>query len=454
MGFRAVVSCVAISVVVTAWAAESPEKMEARRLAEQVQTYRAVDKDYHNLPVADGPQDRLKSWMAVQVASRPGRSIIQDNYTAHTGLGVTSAAPGLKVASTSWDMQHNDAAPHQIATNGSGKYIHFAWTHWDVIPESLNQVDRSVNFNTYNSAGVGSFLYGVDGVTITGAGGDPKKARGGFVTLDVDKADHAHVAFCQRDEPQQPSGDYSSWELDQAAPNIAVFTENKMLQSEGSVGNADDDIIWPHVTVDQIPAGSDVIHVLSHTQVANNNIVYWRFKSTDVPQWKGPYVVDLCGSLSYNVAADRTSDKAAIITENDAVTGSNPNGLLQVVYRESATNGNDWGPVNTTGLGDAKRVFITSYVSSTGPQAWLEVVGDYDNAGNLHAVWNEQRFANTTEHAAWKHWDKASNTISTISLAYYDNKGANGGRDLNVAYPTMGFGDGSTVCGTGGQSQS
>jgi len=443
---RLLVSLMFSSVALSAWAAESPEKMEAGRLAEQAQTYRVSDKDIHNLPIADGPQDRLNSWIAAQAASR---SIIQDNYTAHTGLSVLGpTGPGIRVASTTYEYQHNDAAPHQIATNGSGKYIHFAWTHSYVIPASLAEMTRFVNVNTYNS-GTASFIDGSDGTTISGAGGDPALARAGYVTVDVADNDTAWVAFHQRDVPEQPSGDYSSWVLQRTAPSSPVFNEYLMPGSKGWTWNADDDIIWPHVTVDQISAGPDVIHVVAHTSNSNDNIVYWRWKSTDAPQWKGPYTIDSNQALSYNIAADRGSANAALITLNDNVTGSNPNGLLQVVYRASTSNGDDWGPVSTTGLGDGNRTFITSYNTDPGPQAWQEVVGDYDNAGNLHAVWVEQRFANTTEHSSMKHWDKASNVISTISLAYYDAKGANGGRDCNSAFPTIGFGDGSTTCGTG-----
>src|SRR3972149_7120650 len=61
------------------WAAESRERMEARRLTEQTQTQREGGKTRFVLPVADGRQDRLDNWLAAQAASR---SIIQDNFVA------------------------------------------------------------------------------------------------------------------------------------------------------------------------------------------------------------------------------------------------------------------------------------------------------------------------------------------------------------------------------------
>ena len=445
MRFRLVVSCVAISVVATAWAAESPEKLEARRPAEQAQTYKVVDRDPRKLPRGEGPQDLQEGYTAPTV----NPSIIQDDRMAQNGLGVRSVSPGIEMASTTWETQYYDAAPHQIATNGSGKYIHFAWTQWDVIPTSVSDNGRSVNFNTYESS-TASFRFGSGGVVISGAGGNPPSARAGFATLDIDDQDLTHIAFHQRGESQQPSGHYSSWEVDQVfLPNFAIFIETYMSGSEGVLEDQSDDVIWPHVTVDQIPAGSDVIHVVASAQNSNGNIVYWRYKSTDAPTWKGPYVLDSTISFSYNIAADRTSEKCALITVDSRTTVSNPNGLLQVTYRESLTNGNDWGPVNTTGIGDAKETFITNYVTGTGPQAWVKAVGDYDNAGNLHVVWAEQRFANTSNQAALKHWDKASDSTSTVSLAYYDSWGAVKDRDINLSHPTLGFGDGSTTCGGG-----
>ncbi|MBI5868014.1 MAG: hypothetical protein HZB43_06950 [candidate division Zixibacteria bacterium] len=154
-----------LALIVTAWAAESPDIMERRRLQEQERATPKGGMSINNLPIADGPQDRLNNWVASQSANR---SIIQDNYVARTGLNSVTAAPGLKLAATSYDFQHNDAAPHQIGTipspviGDTSHLVHFVWTHWDVIPESLNRVDRFVNFQSYNS-GTGLFIHGANG---------------------------------------------------------------------------------------------------------------------------------------------------------------------------------------------------------------------------------------------------------------------------------------------------
>lgn len=362
-----------------------------------------------------------------------------------TGLGVRATAPGLQIANSTYDFQHNDAVPHMIATNGHGGVVHFAYTFWDVIAESLNRVDRFVNFNTYDPS-TGTFLFGANGITIGGEGGDPLSARAGFPSLDIDDQDRALVTLHARAPDQQPSGDYSSWAIQQSSPRFPTVIQTELLQSRGTVSNPDDDLLWPHVTVDQISGSPDVYHIVAHTYASNDNIAYWRFKETDAPQWKGPYVLDSTNALSYNVAADRTSDKIALITTDEWTTAGNPRGLRQVTYRESSDNGSSW--IDGTGLGEVHEVFITSYSNPLGPESWLDCIGDYDNGGNLHVVWIEKRDTLWgTYQCAIKHWDKSTASISTAAEALYVNAGRAGGRQLNLANLGIGFGDGSTTCG-------
>lgn len=416
------------------WSAGVQEKIAAQR--QQSQEHRVYERDARELPILDGSWQQLNNW---RVAQAVDQSIVQDNHVAVAGLNNVANGPGFQLASTTYDCQHNDAAPHQIATMGSGQHIHFAWTHRDVIA----RVDRYVNFNSYNS-GTGRFIHGVDGVTITGASHDGFMAYGGFATIDVDDGNRARIVAQQRDYPEQPSGDYCSYYWEQSDQRFAVFTEGVLAGSKGVIGDLADDIVYPHISVDR-QAGADFYHVVAHTDSSNDNIVYWRYNGTI---WQGPYVIDSTPFLSYNVACDPTSARCALVANGPPIT-ANPTALNQVAYRESATNGDDWGPVSTTGLGDGNRVFITSYSDPAGSVAWTEVVGDYDNAGNLHVVWVEQRYNGIGDQAALKHWDALSNTISTMHQAYWDNTGQTSARKLNAGFPTIGFGDGSTTCGSG-----
>ncbi|MBI5869146.1 MAG: hypothetical protein HZB43_12815 [candidate division Zixibacteria bacterium] len=445
---RLVIAALMLGVSSAAWlhGAEAPDKMAVRSQAEQTQKYRVSERDARKLPYVDGPIDQLSDWSAGQTTDR---SIILDDFTATAGLNSVTAAPGLKLASSTWDAQHNDAAPHQCAmipsplVGDTSHLTHFVWTHWDVLPESLNRVDRFVNFHSYNPV-TGLFFHGASGETISGAGGDPLLARAGFVTIDVNDQDRAMISAQQRDAPQQPSGDYCSYWWEQSASSFAVFNEGFLNGSKGTLGNPADDILYPHITVDR-QAGADWHYVISHTESANDHMVLWRYNGSI---WQGPYVIDSTPFLSYNIAADPTSDKIALISNGPPIS-ADPSALSQVMYRFSLSRGDDWGPVNTSGLGDGNRVYITNYTDPSGPSAWAEVVGDYDNSGDLHIVWVEQRHTNVGDQAALKHWDANSNTIATIHQAYWDNTGQNSKRKLNAGFPTMGFGDGSTTCGGG-----
>ncbi len=322
--------------------------------------------------------------------------------------------------------------------------VHFAYMYWFFIPESLNSVDRYVQFNTYDPA-TGTFLFGPNGIGIGYEGGDNMQARAAYPSLDIDDQDRALVTLLARAPDQQPSGDFSSWTIQQLSPRYSTFIQTELLQSRGTVSNPYDDLLWPHVTIDQISGAPDVYHVVAHTFADNNNIVYWRFKETDAPQWRGPFILDSTNSLSFNVAADRSSDKIALITTDEYTSTGNPVGLRQVTYRESADNGMSW--IDGTGLGDAHKVFITGYSSPSGPESWLECLGDYANGGNLHVIWIEKRDTLWgTYQCVIKHWDKSTGSISTAAEALYDNTGRAGGRQLNLANLGIGFGDGSTTC--------
>ncbi len=408
--------------------------------SETTQPHRVYERDARKLPRLDGPADRLGDWTAGQVT---GRSITQDNSSATAGLSSVTVAPGLRAGMTIWDVQQDDAAPHQLGTLGGGQYIHFAWTVSDVIPDETHPLYRLLSFQSYNSA-LGNFIYGTEGFILPDGGGDPAQGYAGIVTLDYDDGNHALLTAEMRASPQPPFSDFGSYYWRQSSPAFAVFTESFLNGSKGVLANLADDIVHPHVTVDR-QAGTDWYYVVSHTESANDNMVMWRYNGSI---WQGPYVIDSTPFLSYNIAADPTSDKIALISNGPPIS-ADPSALSQVMYRLSLSRGDDWGPVNTSGLGDGNRTYITNYADPSGPSAWAEVVGDYDNSGDLHIVWVEQRRTNVGDQAALRHWNANSNTIATIHQAYWDNTGQNSKRKLNAAFPTIGFGDGSTTCGGG-----
>ena len=447
-----------LALVVTAFAAQSREKMdELAKLKTQTapRTFTHIE-DIHNLPVADA-----KSGVTEIRSSSRSASILDDSRSRRSLRASAQASPGtaLCAAGTSYDYQHNDLGQKMVATLGGNPAtanVHFAWMHWDVIPESIDRVDRFTNYNGFNPSS--GLCLGDCGVTVSGAGGDPLLARGGYVTIDVTSDDNAFLAFHQRSEAQQPPTSdqrYSSYTLDQGLPCFNLFADNELP------GSNPGEAIWPHGAIDRgggVKApGDDVYHVTSRPTgdwpPFATEIHYWRRVGL-AGAWEGPVVLDNSGQLNHHIATDPTSQKVAVVYTQD-ITPANPDELLQVVYMQSATNGADWiaagfypDPLTAHGFPFTQ---VTSYSDPLGHQSWIEAGGEFDLDGELHVFWVEQDVANTSSDCRLKHWS-ASTGFSTISQAitWPDlNGGGDGGRDLVLAFPGIAFGDGSTNCSDG-----
>ena len=443
-----------LALVLTAFAAQSPEIMaeRAKQKAQLAPRRGGTVENRFNLPVADGRRDLRE----VRSSSR-SVSILDDarKRTATDLRASAVASPGIAVcaAGTSYDYQHNDEGQKQIATIGGNPNtanVHFTWMHWDVIPESIDRVDRFVNYNGFNP-GTGLCL-GDCGVTVSGGGADPLLARGGYVTMDLMSDDNASLFFHQENAVQQPPGPqiYGTWVLDQGIPCFNLFAE---VELDGSVAN---EIIWPHGRVDRNgSSATDVWHVCSHPtgdHGLGDEMVYWRRVGV-AGTWQGPVVLDKnSGSLSYEFAVDPTSAKVAIAYNQDHLE---PENLQQVVYMESATNGADWiasgvgiYPLPLTGAGFSF-VQVSNYTDPAGSQAWGECGAEYDFSGVLHVYWVEQAFTNVAGDARLKHWSGATGFSTVAQAIGWNNQAGDGARDIVLAFPGLGFGDGTTLCTDG-----
>lgn len=373
-----------------------------------------------------------------------------------------AASPGITICATgtTYDFQQNDLAQKQIATIGGDPNtanVHFAWTFWDVIPDSLNQINRFVNYNGYTPAA--GLCLGDCGVTVSGAGADPTKARAGYVNVDVASNDNAILFYHQRNEANQDPGSdqrYSSFAQEQFLPCFNLFQEMELPNS--NPGEA----IWPHGAVDRggdiVVPGDDVYHVTSHPTgdwpPFDDEIYYWRRTASDFA-WDGPCVLDTnSGALNHYVAADPTSQDVAVIYLRDQTPG-NPDALQQVVFMRSMLNGTDWiaagapaFPTPLTSLGFSYTQ-VTTYADPTGPEAWVECGGEYDLDGALHVLWVEQLSAGGTPDCRLKHWSAVTGFSTVTQAIGWGNQGGNGGRDLWLAYPGIAFGDGQTLCTDG-----
>ena len=454
---RPLVLVLCAALIADAFATQSPQKeVEREASAQIVPTYSHPESRY-NVPTADARANG--GWVPDRASSARSVSVLDDRRRPPIGLQAAGqTSPGIVLCSgTTYDVQQNDDNQQMIALLGDpgGGYTHFVWTYWDRIPDSLDQIDRTVAYNCW-SPGFGVGL-GDCGYQFGSLLSDPLNARSGFPTIDVGSGDLSYVAFQARDEDSQamdPPGPFSTYVFNSAAPCFSIWGEEEFLASKTAEAG------WPHIRVDvggsatKAP-GDDVFHVCSHPSgdqpPFRNEIFYWRrvggFNST----WQGPVVLDQnAGAFNYHVAVDPTSEKVAVFYERDDLSEER---LVQVGYLQSLDNGANWIAAGSFPFPIAHDdyVFITNYLGPEGvePQAWLECHGEYDFSGHKHCVWIEQIFSNQTADCRLMHWDEIHGIRTVKQALGWQNAGGDGGRDLWLALPNLGFGDGSTTCNDG-----
>ncbi len=458
-----------LALVITAFAAQSPQKMaEIEAQQEPTPTWSHPENRYE-VPVADGA---VNPYYEASASTR-SNSVLDDTRRPKMGLSASaqSQPPGIELCGgalggTTYDFHHNDNNQQMVAVlpNGyGGQYAHFAWTHWDRIPDSLDAVDRFTAYNCWSQGGglgLGNCGFQLD------VPGDPLLARSGFPTIDVGSGDLGYVVLHARDEDEQllgSSGMYTMWYFNSAAACFNIFGEeqfgNASIVEEGQV-------IWPHTRIDLAPApgdvNDDVFHLVGHptgdgrNTTMDDQLVYYRRVGGFGNAWEGPVALDNnAGTLNYHVAVDPTSDEIAVVYQRDNLDAAQ---LLQNGYLKSPDNGANWIAAGAGSFPAVIEPTVGPYVSFTNyagpenekPQSWLEVQGEYDNDGWLHAVWIEQVFSNLTADCRVKHWTEETGVTRTIKQAIdWDNQGSDGGRDLWLAVPNLAFGDGSTTCNDG-----
>ncbi|MEW5702784.1 MAG: hypothetical protein AB1792_11215 [Candidatus Zixiibacteriota bacterium] len=348
--------------------------------------------------------------------------------------------PGLDIARTAWDMQHRFAMGYQVAHNPGTDYVHFLWTGWSQVPASLYDDDRGVYYNCYQiSTAFLTEAYGGVPVVVY-----PGVSRSGFVDCDLGDDDQLQATLHQR----QDYVPYTSWRLWFPFPGTALHIDTELGPSTTA---------WPRIAVQQ-KQPDDIVHILA-TDCAPEEffgpesdhlptpvpcaapMLYWRYDGT---AWQGPVTMEnQTLSPAYLLTSDRGSDKVAFVFVSNLEPGMN--GMANVVYYESPTAGAGW--ISGAELDPAFRHVITNYNVAGGPQAGMDIAAAYDNAGNLHIVWAEQRVP-TKSQVAIRHWSTATASIRPVAFGYWDNPVSNGNSifDLNFAKLTLGVGDGGTIC--------
>jgi hypothetical protein len=366
-----------------------------------------------------GGEDGRVSQTAVPAAVNPERSA--SNMQA-------CLSPGLPVATTYWEYQHNNSGGHQIGRVPGSDVVHFTWTEWDHIPVSLTDLDRFVHYGSY-SIGAATLNQGFGGAAVS----IDAQARGGFSNLAIDPDNTAHVALHQL----EMLPDSRSWALWFPIPGVSLHIDDQLGETPTLKK-----LWWPKIEAQRNTSADDIVHVISHAAPPNADLVYWRYNGS---VWQGPVLIDQTPTLGYVVTADETSNRCAIVFHYVPIGGLN-----NVAYYESATDGTGW--LTGTELGSGNRKLITNYNSVGGPQAWVDIAAAYDHNHFLHVVWDEQRIAGFSEETAIQHWTNATSVIRPVTYGYWSTPLHNSAFDLSLSKLSIGIGDGSTLCQGGAQS--
>ncbi|HWO56071.1 MAG TPA: hypothetical protein VNN55_00740 [bacterium] len=371
------------------------------------------------------------------LAPDAGRTIVVETSPLQTVSQSAAASPpppspGLALAQTSYDFQGEGWNGYQTARASGADIVHFIWMSWDRIPRDIDDNDRSVNYQSYTVSG-GNFIQPFGGVAIGGS----TLARAGFGNGAVFEDNTFQATLHQREDPNLP---YGPWHLGFPTPGNASHIAEGLSGLTAPCNEA----LWPLIAASR--DGDRTLHILAHSNVNDcpiDLLWYWRYNGAS---WTGPVPIDSTPLPSYAIADDPTGDKVAVAVHVDNYTAMN--GLNNVAYLESATDGAGW----IDGTEPIVKHVITNYSNPQGPQAWLHISTCYDNSGILHIAFDMQHEANASTASSIKHWNSLRNTIRTAVDASWSLSPLPGLFNLNVSELTMGIGDGATPCRGGAES--
>lgn len=364
--------------------------------------------------------------------------IIRETSNPRSGESLSSsnppppASPGLPIGQSSYDYQHNDSQGYQTARTSGADIVHFVWMAWDRIPQSVDDNDRYVAYNSYTIS-TNTLNQGFGGAFV----GLGVLARAGYINMDVGTDNSASVSCHQKEDVADP---YKPYHLGFPIPGNILHVDDG-LGGYGAGGCPE--VLWPRNAASRDAANTGVRHLIAHS---NSNdcptdlLWYWRYNGA---AWTGPVIIDSTGSLGYVIADDPNSNKLAVGVHVSNYTSMN--GINNVGYLQSTTDGAGW----ITNTEAKTKVVLTNYNSEAGNGAWLHISVTYDNSSVLHVMWDEQHDANDDALTAIRHWNSSRNTIRPVALNYAETPLLTGVFNLNLAKVTMGIGDGGTVCGGG-----
>jgi hypothetical protein len=375
------------------------------------------------------------------------QSLVDDRRSSVSSLSTlvtdTILSPGTTVGVTSYDLQHIHAQGHQIATNAGSDVVHFVWTGWDDLPDSISGAERFVRYNYYDK-NTGQLGLGFNGLIVS----QSYFSRGAFIRADVSSVNSCQSVLHQLAEPERATSHAYLIDLTAVYPTLSGLQIDHQLESgSSSAGN-----LWPDVAIEQNPPYdglNDIRHVVASGQDhvgelpnPTDRLYYWRYDNSTAGPWQGPVLIDSTGGvLGYTIDAADNLRRVAIAYHSDYSTDS-LNSVNNVAYRESYTSGIGW--LTGIELGELNKNLITDYSDSDGPSAGMETSIAYDHSGTLHIIFTELRQPNPPDIAV-KHWNSVRQTAETVTGGYYSNNGTWYFSE-NLSQISLGVGDGATLC--------
>lgn len=337
------------------------------------------------------------------------------------------------VGVTSIDEQSWQSNGYSVGRQSESGCAHFCWTSNPRIPQTVDEIDRSVAYyGCYDGSSVKTVSIGSGG-----------SSRSRHPNLAADAQNLAHVVFTQRDDAASP---YEPW--------IASFPIHCQLDFNSSafppvLPPPNNEYIEPRIAASRGAGGGHVFHVISapSPNCLPRPYAYWRYDGT---LWQGPVSIDVTPGVwtrryGYAIAADPNSDKVAVVLQTEDPPGS----LLNIAYYESTTKGLGW-------LDDTEPLvknLLTTYVDpATGIEAGYHISAAYDNSGNLHVVWDERQPLLGNTATILRHWSSLTDDIRPVTAALWENLASTGSFSLNLSKITLGIGDGCTSCDGGVES--
>lgn len=440
LGVALVVAAAGFSAVAVQ-AVDSPETLAKRKWQREVNQRRNVEMKAKQMDLRWTSTRHIDGRNSLNLSF--DTPIIQESTVPRTSLSSGSFAPpapspGLAIANTSYDYQHNDSQGYQTARTSGADVVHFIWMAWNRIPNDVEQFDRFVAYNSYTIS-TNTLNQGFGGVFV----GLGELARAGYCNMDVDGLNYACVSLHQTEDPNLP---YNPWHQ-----YYAFGAGNATHLDDGLSGYAAGgcpEVLWPRNAAGRDGAAAGTRHLIAHSNTNDCpiDLLWYHRYDAGLAAWTGPIILDSTGQISYVIADDPNSNKMAVGVHVDNYASFNGNN--NVAYLQSTTDGAGW----ISGSEAKVKNVITNYNDPTGAQAWLHISITYDNAGALHVTWDEQREANVSSDIALRHWSTARPTIRPIYLGYWETPFLTGVFNLNVTKHTVGIGDGGTLCQGGSQS--